>query len=417
VGTSSTVDIPATGAYVLKAADFGFSDPDDAVPDAFAGVHIATLPGSGRLQLGGVAVTAGQFVTAADIAAGRLKFFPAAGAAQASFGFQVQDDGSTDNGGQNVDPVRRILTFHLVPAAVDDIYATNENAVVTVGSRLGVLANDSNPGGGTIKAVLTAAPQHGTVKLNPDGSGNDTFKDAIDKGSLRSPAATVTINVVHVSQAPVGISRVITLATTPGQAYALRIVDFGFSDPNDHPADVFNRVKIASQPSGGVLRLAGKTVKSGDYVTVADIRKGKLTFTPAANAKAGGRPYFKFQVEDSGTTGHGGKILDPNPKSLTFNYAAVAISDLYTTKTNTTLKVTASKGVLHNDKDVYGDALKAVLLVAPQHGRITLGADGGFIYKPDAGFVGDDTFSYRDDDGVVLGEQALVTIRVKLAIP
>ena len=38
------------------------------------------MPGAGSLRLNGVAVTAGQFVTAADIAAGKLVFDPAANA-------------------------------------------------------------------------------------------------------------------------------------------------------------------------------------------------------------------------------------------------------------------------------------------------------------------------------------------------
>ena len=54
-----------------------------------------------------MAVTAGQFVSAADITAGLLMFTPAPGAngaAYASFTFQVQDDGGTANGGVDLDP-------------------------------------------------------------------------------------------------------------------------------------------------------------------------------------------------------------------------------------------------------------------------------------------------------------------------
>ena len=54
-----------------------------------------------------MAVTAGQFVSVADITAGKLMFTPAAnanGAGYASFTFQVQDDGGTANGGVDLDP-------------------------------------------------------------------------------------------------------------------------------------------------------------------------------------------------------------------------------------------------------------------------------------------------------------------------
>ena len=61
-----------------------------------------TLPAAGSLTAHGVAVAAGDFVAAADIAAGKLKFTPAAnanGAGYASFNFHVQDNGGTANGG------------------------------------------------------------------------------------------------------------------------------------------------------------------------------------------------------------------------------------------------------------------------------------------------------------------------------
>src|SRR5436189_206451 len=54
----------------------------------------------------GVAVSAGQFISVADITAGKLVFTPAAnanGSPEASFTFQVQDDGGTGNGGVDLD--------------------------------------------------------------------------------------------------------------------------------------------------------------------------------------------------------------------------------------------------------------------------------------------------------------------------
>ena len=87
--------------------DFGYSDPDDSPANALAGVKIDGLPAAGQLLLGGVAVTAGEIVAAADIAAGKLTFAPGAnenGAGYASFTFQVQDDGGTANGGVDLDP-------------------------------------------------------------------------------------------------------------------------------------------------------------------------------------------------------------------------------------------------------------------------------------------------------------------------
>ena len=48
-----------------------------------------------------------------------------------------------------------------------------------------------------------------------------------------------------------------------------------------------------------------------------------------------------------------------------------------------------------------GDPLTAVLVSGPAHGALTsaLASDGSFTYKPDAGFFGQDTFTYRAFDG------------------
>jgi hypothetical protein len=105
-GVSNTVTTLEDTPYVFAAADFGFSDPDG---NAFAGVKIGALPGTGTLTDNGVAVSSGQTVSAADIAAGLLRFTPAAGANGAGYGsftFQVQDDGGTANGGADLDPTR-----------------------------------------------------------------------------------------------------------------------------------------------------------------------------------------------------------------------------------------------------------------------------------------------------------------------
>lgn len=75
-GTDGTATYTSAG-HTFAAADFGFSDPDQG--DALSGVKIATLPGAGTLQLAGKALAKGATVTAADVAAGKLVFVPAAG--------------------------------------------------------------------------------------------------------------------------------------------------------------------------------------------------------------------------------------------------------------------------------------------------------------------------------------------------
>jgi len=68
--------------------------------------------------------------------------------------------------------------------------------------------------------------------------------------------------------------------------------------------------------------------------------------------------------------------------------------------------------VLGNDTDADGDTLTAVLVSPPQHGDLTLKADGSFTYTPDPDFSGTDSFTYQASDGALTSNVATVTITV-----
>ena len=241
-GTSATVTTNEDTGYVFGVADFGFSDPNDTPANSLLAVKITTLPGAGTLTDNGVAVTAGQFVSVADITAGKLVFTPAANANgnnYAQFTFQVQDNGGTGNGGVDLDPTPK----------------------------------------------------------------------------------TLTVNVTPVNDAPSGTSATVT--TNEDTGYVFGVADFGFSDPNDTPANSLQAVKVTTLPGAGTLTDNGVAVTAGQFVSVADITAGKLVFTPAANANGNNYAQFTFQVQDNGGTGNGGVDLDPTPKTLTVNVTPV----------------------------------------------------------------------------------------------
>ena len=108
--------------YSLKASDFGFTDPNDNPANSLLAVKITTLPALGALTDNGTALTAGQFISVADIAAGNLKYTAATnanGANYSSFTFQVQDNGGTANGSIDTDSTPRTMTVNVTP--VNDV--------------------------------------------------------------------------------------------------------------------------------------------------------------------------------------------------------------------------------------------------------------------------------------------------------
>ncbi len=72
-------------------------------------------------------------------------------------------------------------------------------------------------------------------------------------------------------------------------------------------------------------------------------------------------------------------------------------------------------GVLENDFDPSGNDLWAILEGEPSHGNLNLEDDGSFIYTPDPGFVGDDSFTYKASNGTLESNTATVDLHVPLA--
>ena len=77
----------------------------------------------------------------------------------------------------------------------------------------------------------------------------------------------------------------------------------------------------------------------------------------------------------------------------------------------------AAPGVLGNDSDPDGDTLSAVKVTEPQHGTLSLNANGSFTYTPAAGYAGPDSFSYKATDGSADSGTATVTLTVKDTTP
>ncbi len=76
------------------------------------------------------------------------------------------------------------------------------------------------------------------------------------------------------------------------------------------------------------------------------------------------------------------------------------------------LNTPLNANVLTNDSDPDGDAITAHLATNPAHGNLSLNPDGSFTYSPAAGFLGTDSFTYFDNDGVLNGNTATVNLNV-----
>ena len=81
-------------------------------------------------------------------------------------------------------------------------------------------------------------------------------------------------------------------------AYAFRVADFGFSDPDGDALAGIAIQTLTGLPAGSALRLGGAPVTPGTAATRAQLAAGALVFAPAAGGT--GSPYatFGFTVSD-----------------------------------------------------------------------------------------------------------------------
>jgi VCBS repeat-containing protein len=284
-----------------------------------------------------------------------------------------------------------------VSVAADDAYSTDEDATLTIAAA-GVLENDSDADGDPLTAVLASGPANGTVTLNADGSfeyiptanfsGTDSFTYVANDGSGDSVAATVTITVNAVNDAPTGAAD--DYATDEDTTLSVDAAAGVLANDTDLEGDAMSAVLVTG-PANGTLTLN------------AD---GSFEYVP--NANFSGSDTFTYKASD-GTTESAEQTVTITVNSV--NDLPAAADDLYATEEDTALTIDAP-GVLANDTDAEGDAMSAVLVNGPTSGTLTLNADGSFVYTPNADFSGTDSFTYTASDGSGASSEATVTINV-----
>ncbi|MES2531475.1 MAG: tandem-95 repeat protein, partial [Pseudomonadota bacterium] len=409
-----SVDVTVQGTedtpVVLTTAAFDFVDADNG--QTLANVRIDTLPGRGTLLLNGVAVAQGQVVSAADIAAGRLSFVPAAdgnGTGYTSFTFSVQDsDGAFDSTPNTV--TIDIAAVNDAPVAGNDTASTPINTPLT---NIPVLANDSDVDGDplTVTGATLNDPAQGTVSINADGTLNFTpaanvsgavvITYTVSDGHGGVATATLTVNV-GANTPPDSVD--VRLNGTEDTPLTLGLNDFAFADADT--GQTLTSVRIDTLPSQGTLLLNGVAVVQGQVISAADIAASRLSFVPAADGNGTGYASFTFSVQDSAGA------FDATPNTVTIDISAVNDAPMVRPDTAASANgATVVIDVLANDSDPEGGSLTIRAIegvpiavggsVAVTGGTVTLNADGTLSFVPQPGFSGTPSFSYTavDRDG------------------
>ena len=358
-GFDKTVVANISKSYTFSVADFALVDADG---NTLSKVFIDSLPVLGTLTLAGVAVTAGQLIDASALST--LVYTPSTGSgtAYASFTFRVQDNGSISLGGANTDTVANTITVdvvqNLMPSAVSKTVTAFEDASYTfavsdfaftdsdasINALKSLTITSVTAGQGTLKlngvavtvgSIITAAEIPSLVytpALHTKGSAYASFKFMLtDDGGTAgggvdtdSTPNTITINVTDINHAPAGSDKTITTIEDTFRFFTL--ADFGFTDPNDTPADSLQSITITglTLPAGTKLQYWNGTA-SVDVVlatksvfTAAEIPT--MRFQGATNANGLSNATIQFKVTDNGG---GADNTDLSANTLTINVIPV----------------------------------------------------------------------------------------------
>ncbi|MCH8047238.1 MAG: tandem-95 repeat protein [Planctomycetes bacterium] len=252
-------------------------------------------------------------------------------------------------------------------------------------SPYGLLANDSDVDGDGLTVTLVDDVQHGTLVLSGDGTfqytpevgfvGVDTFSYQAGDGSLSSNLATVMFSVASISNTP---PRALDDAYSVFENDSLNIdVSRGvLANDEDAEGDALVAIEVAN-PAHGTLTLSDD---------------GSFSYAPRQDFT--GTDSFTYRASDGRAESD---VTTVTIEVLPVGEDAVAVDDVYTVNIDRVLTVEGS-GVLFNDVHPTGEPLTASIFVEPEHGTVTLADDGSFVYTPDPGFEGTDTFTYRASD-------------------
>ena len=260
------------------------------------------------------------------------------------------------------------------PVALDDAVVTEEDTLVTIA----VLSNDSDVDGDTLTVEAVTQPNHGTAAINPDGSitftpvigfsGEDSFTYTVSDGQGGEEMAIVSVTVTDVNHNPVAIDDDAT--TNEDIGIILSVLD----NDTDSDGDALTITSV-TQPANGEALLNAE---------------GTITYTPDPNYN--GPDSFTYTISDN----QGGS--DTATVTLTVspvNDIPVAVDDVATTDAGSPVTV----NVLANDSDIEGDTLVLDSVTPPGYGMVTINSDNTVTYTPDAGFDGEDSFTYTVSDG------------------
>lgn len=323
------------------------------------------------------------------------------------------------------------------PVAVQDAFMTDEDVMLAVAAP-GVLTNDSDVDGDTLRAILVSDVSNGTLSLSTNGAftyvpgadfnGTDSFTYHAHDGALSSATAAVTITVNAINDAPVltppGAQTVDEDQVLVLPAIVVTDVDIGGGALAVTLAAGQGTLTLAA--TGGLSFTAGDGTAdpsmafSGMLGAVQTALNG-VAYAPAPDFN--GSDSIGITVDDQGATGAGGALSDDGSIAVTVNPVNDApvnvVPGAQTVNEDTDLALAlATSDVDPGDLRVILSVQNGVLSLAATDALVFATGDGvadpqldfsgspasiaaaidGVVYRGTLDFFGEDVLTFTTDD-------------------
>jgi hypothetical protein len=293
------------------------------------------------------------------------------------------------------------------PVAPNTSFQVMHDTPLLLSASQGLLANARDADGDPLTVTLVGGPSHGTLNLQADGAftympnagfaGTDTFTYQVSDG-VRSTTATAALNVTDNAptaqnitfQMPHDSSLYVGVWQNAPPGLATPPADSGNSVPGGTPP--------YGPPGGGATGGGTNAALSSAWTT-----QGGGLFATATSTSVTLTDPNSGLLGDNAVSGNLG-LGNLQPQTVARGSAAQA-------KPSAVL-ISEDQGLPSVARDADGDPLTYLLVSGPSDGKLTFSSDGAFIYVPNAGFKGSDSFTYEVSDGIRTCAPATVTLQV-----
>jgi hypothetical protein len=312
---------------------------------------------------------------------------------------------------------------------------TANNQVVTVNKNTdkSITLTATDPNNDPLAYSLVTQPAHGTITgtapnliYTPDAGylGPDTFTFKTNDGIIDSNIATVSITV----QDPGACTTNLAISGVTASGSESR-------NPPSNAIDNDLRTRWANSALGSWIRADLGSVQNICSVDIAWYKGNARQYHFIIATSTDGTTFTNvFSGDSSGTTASSEKYIIPATDAryvrVTINgntqnnAASIYELDIFGSPSGNLPPVANNQAVAVNKNtaksitltatDPNNDLLTYSIVTPPEHGTLSgTGTSSDYIYNPDAGYLGPDTFTFKTNDGIIDSNIATVSITVQ----